>query len=115
MTYGGGGGMATGEEIDSIRNWDRSSFSSRRESWIDETDDPSVIRPESVEESRLGLPTANLMNTFSNIYKQTFLDTYVLKYFNFVVLIFSVLCMTIFVFIYLESREKTEGERLEKS
>ena len=69
MTYGGGGGMAIGEEIDSIRNWDLSSFSSRRESWIEETEDPSVIRPESVEDNRFGLPAKNLTNTFSNIFQ----------------------------------------------
>ena len=47
MEYGGGG-------LDV--NCDLSSLSSSIESWIEQPDPSDVIRPESVEERRLGLP-----------------------------------------------------------
>ena len=58
MTYGGGGGSEA-VVCGSILNLFLSSFSSRSESWIEDPDDPSVIRPESVELRRLGRPAKN--------------------------------------------------------
>ena len=51
MTYGGGGGS-----VELGRNCDLISFSSWIESRMDDPEDPSVIRLESVELSLLGLP-----------------------------------------------------------
>ena len=51
MTYGGGGGS-----VELGRNCDLISFSSWIESRMDDPEDPSVIRLESVELSLFGLP-----------------------------------------------------------
>ena len=74
MTYGGGGGREAA--CGSILNLVLSSFSSRRESWIEDPDDPSVIRPESVELRRFARPTKATENNIIDFIRPLVVEDY---------------------------------------